>query len=957
MNKKNINIILSLLLVIILSFSCSGIGGLANVNAKSTYELSNPVTDKDGISTWDTIYFGNYYQSNGKTKEPIQWRILSINEEDAFLLSDKNLDIREFHDELAHVQWEDCELRSWLNTDFINLAFSQKEQNAIKTTRVINNEPSPYHLTGGDPTEDKVYLLSAEEASNPAYGFHEDINARTETRVAKSTNYEKRKQINSPALDEDTWWLRSPGKYTDEASVIYATGAALSNKVNYKNYPGWTGPATHPGWAVRPVIHLDLSDTSLWSKGEQVKAEGGTYREKQQDQEEDDQTFQLGRDNNSYEHVNYAPWGGFMDIKTNILSENVLKHLKKYANKGEISNIKKESQEKWGGSCYGIASTIALTYEGKLSLKDLSKRGNAECYYDLEYPYENEKLMDQIQFYHFSNSVEAISKYNFIEASYTKEDPGDFGISNWIKEKRGLKSTQKEFLQKLVNFASNHKVGLLGYSHIIKKRNQFGIEGKETSGHTIVILGCTYDKGSGEYLVKLYDENSVNHPEGRRDGEFKYMRIAKDYSKFTFDGIDQKEDYSLSFLPAPDLSRIDKKTQSSVNHTVSIVIPSDALFRLENQNGNYIQQTSDGITGNMEIYDVKIHEQALDVDEFIYIPPAPTVTLEVDASSQFIFIPKEEKSEISIYDQDNYMSLSGESVKKVTFDLDSNLKVEGNDYSFDATLSTDEIAENENGLVSVAGHTKSELKIYKDENTVTASSENLISDIKTATYTGAEKKENKVYNDVKTIRVDDQEHTQEPADNPSNPDTPDIVIDPIVKSVITNKTIYLKNNTCQYTGKIIKPTVYVRNTDGDLLDAGIDYKISYRKNKDVGKADIIITGIGDYKGTFIKSFTIQPKGTSIKSVKSAKKALSIKWNKQTLKMSKNRISGYQLQYATNKSFSKAKTISIKGYALASKKLAKLISKKTYYVRIRTYMKAGGKNYYSNWSKAKTGKVK
>ena len=33
------------------------------------YGISNPRTDKNGVSTWDCIYFGSYYQRNSATKE------------------------------------------------------------------------------------------------------------------------------------------------------------------------------------------------------------------------------------------------------------------------------------------------------------------------------------------------------------------------------------------------------------------------------------------------------------------------------------------------------------------------------------------------------------------------------------------------------------------------------------------------------------------------------------------------------------------------------------------------------------------------------------------------------------------------------------------------------------------------------------------------------------------------
>ena len=68
------------------------------------------------------------------------------------------------------------------------------------------------------------------------------------------------------------------------------------------------------------------------------------------------------------------------------------------------------------------------------------------------------------------------------------------------------------------------------------------------------------------------------------------------------------------------------------------------------------------------------------------------------------------------------------------------------------------------------------------------------------------------------------------------------------------------------------------------------------------------------------------------------------------------VSGYQLQYATNSKFKKAKTVKLKR-TLTKKTVKKLKSKKKYYVRIRAYKKAGGKTYYGKWSKTKTVKVK
>lgn len=89
----------------------------ANDNGAKTHILSNPTKDTTGNTIWDCVYFGNYYQNDveGKYKEPIKWRVLKVDGNDAFLLADKGLDVKPWHESGDGVDWETCTLRSWLN--------------------------------------------------------------------------------------------------------------------------------------------------------------------------------------------------------------------------------------------------------------------------------------------------------------------------------------------------------------------------------------------------------------------------------------------------------------------------------------------------------------------------------------------------------------------------------------------------------------------------------------------------------------------------------------------------------------------------------------------------------------------------------------------------------------------------------------------------------------------------
>ena len=164
-----------------------------------------------------------------------------------------------------------------------------------------------------------------------------------------------------------------------------------------------------------------------------------------------------------------------------------------------------------------------------------------------------------------------------------------------------------------------------------------------------------------------------------------------------------------------------------------------------------------------------------------------------------------------------------------------------------------------------------------------------------------------------------------------------------------------------YTGKgltqspVVKITVNGRTV---TLKKGADYDVSYKNNVNVGpKATVYIKGKGRFTGTKTATFCIDPKGAGIKSLAGAKKAVTVSWNRQTAKMKTSRITGYQIQFATDSKFTEnRKTVTVRGYNIAKRKVTGLSANKKYYVRIRTYKTVSKVNCWSAWSKTKTVKT-
>ena len=222
------------------------------ISGEKDATLNNPTTE-NGVTTWDCIYFGNYKQTVKYKKEPIEWRVLSVNGDDAFLLADQCLDCKPYNEEYADATWETCSLRKWLNEDFYNEAFSENEKKAIKRATVVNEGIPEYGIKGGNDTQDNVFLLSIAEASEPKYGFAEIFNDEFKTREAKLTDYAKvngaRHRIDEEYICNGDWWLRSPGKNSCTAAGVSSSGLG--------DYYGCD--VDRIGVTVRPALHINLS--------------------------------------------------------------------------------------------------------------------------------------------------------------------------------------------------------------------------------------------------------------------------------------------------------------------------------------------------------------------------------------------------------------------------------------------------------------------------------------------------------------------------------------------------------------------------------------------------------------------------------------------------------------------------------------------------------------------------
>ena len=196
----------------------------------------------------ETYTFGSYEQdgdsSNGK--EPIEWLVLDRDGDRALLISKYALDYQSFmpfyEPVTEHYTWEGCSLRRWLNSTFLNAAFSADERQRLLTTTVITSPGSLHRENGPVTTEDRVFLLSNTEVY--AYFANEAATAAEYTAYALSENPWPGNAATPGPAD---WWLRTTDGY-DHPDGVYADGRVGE------------GARAYEGEYVRPAIWITVDE-------------------------------------------------------------------------------------------------------------------------------------------------------------------------------------------------------------------------------------------------------------------------------------------------------------------------------------------------------------------------------------------------------------------------------------------------------------------------------------------------------------------------------------------------------------------------------------------------------------------------------------------------------------------------------------------------------------------------
>ena len=162
-----------------------------------------------GYLIGDIVTFGAYEQDGNMTNgsEPIEWQVLDFQNGKALIISICALEFTyEMSEPLSNTRtWENSNTRTWLNEIFYEEAFSDLEKAAVCISNVPADANPEYDVYQGNDTEDRIFLLSYDEAERYFYSDADRQCRPTDYLLARAGyTYEDE--------TDNAWWiLRSIG--------------------------------------------------------------------------------------------------------------------------------------------------------------------------------------------------------------------------------------------------------------------------------------------------------------------------------------------------------------------------------------------------------------------------------------------------------------------------------------------------------------------------------------------------------------------------------------------------------------------------------------------------------------------------------------------------------------------------------------------------------------------------
>ena len=204
------------------------------------------------LGMYARIALGHYPKDNEWQKAPLEWLVIGEEDDSVLLITKDVIDCLPIDSKVHKTTWEDCELRAWLNSDFLDTVFSTEERASLlpNTVRTQHNRTKEYF-----ETTDYAYILSREEAERVFDPI--SLGEAQPTPVAKSHDvghrlgsYKNNGRISKKGA---CWMMRLPASKKTTPACFDPYGEECK---------GW-GSIAEEAHGIRPVVRVQKDSVVL----------------------------------------------------------------------------------------------------------------------------------------------------------------------------------------------------------------------------------------------------------------------------------------------------------------------------------------------------------------------------------------------------------------------------------------------------------------------------------------------------------------------------------------------------------------------------------------------------------------------------------------------------------------------------------------------------------------------
>lgn len=209
-----------------INFGSAAVRPCVWIAANTDYKDPNPIVTLEKAKVGSRVEFGAYEQDGDSEngREALVWKVVETDGDKLLLVAENILDMQKFYAVRSDTSWKAGTIRKWLNSTFMNGAFSEQELTKLLDTEVKTASNPETGVEGGETTTDKLFILSVDEILK--YFPEQNDRCATATAFAASRGVSV-----DPIYGTSGYWTRTMGEDMQTVAYVYYYGGINYNGI------------------------------------------------------------------------------------------------------------------------------------------------------------------------------------------------------------------------------------------------------------------------------------------------------------------------------------------------------------------------------------------------------------------------------------------------------------------------------------------------------------------------------------------------------------------------------------------------------------------------------------------------------------------------------------------------------------------------------------------------------